>query len=89
MTRKRFVKLQMSQGRSRNSAQLLALICQQKKIPYVRASDVWCCGDPWQMASEAISQWGAFLRKVSTAVAEATAAFGSTFSKCMEADPHA
>lgn len=86
MTRKRFVKLLMAQGYSRNHAQRIALAQQQERRSYAEAYDVLTPGR-WQLNAQA---FGEALREMVNALEIAVEAilagveaFGDAFNRTM------
>lgn len=87
MTRKRFTKLLMSQGYSRNEAQDMAFTQRQKGRSYAEAfaaltPTMW--GINAQGFAEAVQALFAFAQATIEAVTEGIAAFGDALDRAMD-----
>lgn len=87
MTRKRFVKLLMSRGYSRNEAQAMALTQRQKGQSYAEAYaaltlTMW--GIKAQGFAEAIQALAVTVQVTTEAIVEGVAAFCDAFSRAMD-----
>lgn len=88
MTRKRFVKLCMSQGYSRNAANQIAMKANSEGKKYDEAYETVLASMDLMDAlipslSKAIEQATKVIKKMATAISEGVAAFSKAFSAAM------
>lgn len=87
MTRKKFVKLLMAKGYSRNDANSVAASVQERRLTYDAAYGIYCVfPDAAAMMQEAFEKLAKTVQKMVSAFFDAAAAFNDAFRESMEKD---